>query len=242
MKGKQMATSLSRTAIEQYIRCPKCFYFHRKLGLKPPSMVPLTLAVATDALLKNEFDAVRKSASTHPLWLREKLNVLAFDHPDIDLWRNNFKGIRVKWSGSDIEIFGAVDDVWINNDTHELHVVDYKSTSKQGIPTIEGGFGDGYKRQMEIYQWLLRSSGYNVSPVGYFLYVNGIKQGGFYDKYLVGNMRFETNIIVYQGNASWVEQTIANSIDCLASAEIPASGSNCDSCRYFKERNLISAS
>jgi len=238
-----MAISLSRTAIEQFIRCPKCFYFHRKLGLKPPSMVPLTLAVATDALLKNEFDAVRKSASTHPLWLRENLNVLAFDHPDIDLWRNNFKGIRVKWSGSDIEIFGAVDDVWINNDTYELHVVDYKSTSKQGIPTIEGGFGDGYKRQMEIYQWLLSNIGYQVSSTGYFLYVNGNKQGGFYDEYLLGNMRFETNIIAYQGNASWVEQTIANAIDCLASEEIPeASGSNCDSCRYFKERNSISAS
>ena len=50
MKGKQMAISLSRTAIEQFIRCPKCFYFHRKLGLKPPSLVPLTLTVA----IKNE--------------------------------------------------------------------------------------------------------------------------------------------------------------------------------------------
>jgi len=239
MKGKQMATSLSRTAIEQYIRCPKCFYFHRKLGLKPPSMVPLTLAVATDALLKNEFDAVRKSASTHPLWLREKLNVLAFDHPDIDLWRNNFKGIRVKWSGSDIEIFGAVDDVWINNDTHELHVVDYKSTSKQGIPTIEGGFGDGYKRQMEIYQWLLSNIGFRVSSTGYFLYVNGNKHGGFYEADLVGTMKFETTMISYAGDFSWVEPTIKNAIECLSGNNVPNSGSNCDSCRYYTERNLI---
>jgi len=202
-------------------------------------MVPLTLAVATDALLKNEFDLVRKSAATHPLWLRENLNVRAFDHPDIDLWRNNFKGIRIRWKASDIEIFGAVDDLWINNDTHELHVVDYKSISKQGTPTIEGGFGDGYKRQMEIYQWLLRSSSFNVSPIGYFLYVNGSKQGVFYDDNLVGNIRFETNIIAYQGDATWVEQTIENAISCLSGEELPASGSDCDSCRYFEERSLI---
>jgi len=188
---------------------------------------------------KNEFDSVRKSAATHPLWVRENLNVRAFDHPDIDLWRNNFKGIRIRWKSSDIEIFGAVDDLWLNNDTNELHVVDYKSTSKQGTPTIEGGFGDGYKRQMEIYQWLLRSSGYNVSPIGYFLYVNGSKQGGFYDDKLVGNMRFETNIIAYQGDATWVEQTIENAISCLSGEELPTSGIDCDSCRYFEERSLI---
>jgi hypothetical protein len=120
-----------------------------------------------------------------------------------------------------------------------LHIVDYKSTSKQGTPTIEGGFGDGYKRQMEIYQWLLKASGLNVSPIGYFLYVNGIKQGSFYDEYLVGNMKFETNIIAYKGDTSWVEQTIADAIDCLNGAQVPKSGDDCDSCRYFEERNLI---
>ncbi|MEK9848471.1 MAG: hypothetical protein VW445_11720 [Rhodospirillaceae bacterium] len=36
-------------------------------------MVPLTLAVATDALLKNEFDAVRVTGAGHPLWEREGL-------------------------------------------------------------------------------------------------------------------------------------------------------------------------
>ena len=202
-------------------------------------MVPLTLAVATDALLKNEFAVVRKSALTHPLWIREQLNVRAFDHPDIDTWRNNLKGIRVNWKASDIEIFGAVDDLWINNDTRELHVVDYKSTSKQGDPTIEGGFGDSYKRQMEIYQWLLKTSGFNVSPIGYFLYVNGKKQGGFYDGHLVGNMKFETNIIAYKGDTSWVKKTIADAIECLNGAQVPKSGDDCDSCRYFEERNLI---
>ena len=81
-------------------------------------MVPLTLAVATDALLKNEFDVVRKSALTHPLWIREQLNVRAFDHPDIDTWRNNLKGIHVNWKASDIEIFGAVDDLWLLSVEH----------------------------------------------------------------------------------------------------------------------------
>lgn len=54
-----MKKGLSRSALEQFIRCPRCFYQQRRLSLNQPSMVPLTLAVATDALLKNEFDAIR---------------------------------------------------------------------------------------------------------------------------------------------------------------------------------------
>ena len=132
---------ISRTGIEQHIRCPKCFYMQRKLGLKPPSMVPLTLAVATDALLKNEFDVVRQSGSSHPLWKREGLNLRAYKHEQIDIWRSNFKGMRVVHS-SGTEIYGAVDDIWENLDTGDLHIVDYKSTSKKEEPTIETGFGD----------------------------------------------------------------------------------------------------
>ena len=30
------------------------------------------------------------------------------------------------------------------------------------------------KRQMEIYQWLLRKNGFKVSDTGYFVYANGI--------------------------------------------------------------------
>ena len=37
-------------------------------------MVPLTLAVATDALLKNEFDAVRVPDVGRPFWECKDLN------------------------------------------------------------------------------------------------------------------------------------------------------------------------
>ena len=234
-KWSEKSSKLSRSALEQHIRCPQCFYLQRKLGLKPPAMVPLTLAVATDALLKNEFDAVRETGASHPLWEREGLNVRAYRHEDIDLWRNNFKGIRITHS-SGTEVFGAVDDVWEDLDTGELHIVDYKSTSKQGEPSIDVGWGDGYKRQMEIYQWLFREAGYTVSKTGYFLYVNGSKEGGFYDQGTAGVMRFATTMIAYEGDDTWVSGAIDAAVACLASDAIPASGDDCDNCRYYSER------
>ena len=198
-------------------------------------MVPLTLAVATDALLKNEFDVVRESGASHPLWKREGLNVRAYKHSDIDLWRNNFKGIRIKHP-TGIEIYGAIDDIWENIDTAELHIVDYKSTSKKDEPTIETGFGDSYKRQMEIYQWLFRKSGFKVSSVGYFLYVNGSKLGNFYENGIDGVMHFETTLISHNGDDTWVEDAVERAITCLQSEVMPDSGVDCDNCRYFSDR------
>jgi PD-(D/E)XK nuclease superfamily len=232
---------ISRTGIEQHIRCPKCFFMQRKLGLKPPSMVPLTLAVATDALLKNEFDTVRTSGSSHPLWKREGLNLRAFQHADIDVWRSNFKGMRVMHE-SGTEVYGAVDDVWENLDSNELHIVDYKSTSKKEEPTIETGFGDSYKRQMEIYQWLFRKAGFKINSIGYFLYVNGSKQGNFYQNGTEGVMHFETTMISYSGDDSWVNDAVTSAVNCLKSDITPNNGTDCDNCRYYADRFQISNS
>ena len=50
---------LSRTVLNSLCDVRDVFYLHRRLGVSPPKMIPLTLAIATDALLKNEFDAIR---------------------------------------------------------------------------------------------------------------------------------------------------------------------------------------
>ena len=229
--------AISRSGLEQFMRCPRCFYQHQRLGVSPPKMVPLTLAVATDALLKNEFDAIRGSDAKHHVWKTHGLNVTAYAHRDIELWRNNFKGIRVFHQATNLEVFGAVDDVWQHDETSELHIVDYKSTSKKGDPSIdEGGFGEAYKRQMEIYQWLFGAAGHKVSPLGYFLYVNGLKEGGFYNSKNQGVMNFKTTMIEYVGDYSWVEEVIKSAKDCLMSEVMPVRGAECDNCRYFEQR------
>ena len=231
---------LSRSAIEEFIRCPRCFYLHRRRGLKPPSMIPLTLAVATDALLKNEFDAIRASGADHPIWRRENLNVEAYSNPHIEEWRNNRKGIRIKHAQTGATIFGAVDDIWRNKESEDLHVVDYKSTSKKDVPSLEGGFGDSYKRQMDIYQWLLDRAGYPVNQIGFFLYVNGVKDGGFFDG-TTGRMFFTTTLIPYRGDTSWVDETVSNAVSCFQSDQIPRTQGECDTCRYVTDRSVVTA-
>ena len=229
---------LSRSALEDYLKCPRCFYLHRRQGLKPLSRIPLTLAVATDALLKNEFDAIRGSEASHPVWDENGLSVRAFSHPDLETWRSNFKGLRVTHAATGATIYGAIDDLWQHRESGDLHIVDYKSTSKKETPDLEGGFGAGYKRQIEIYQWIYRQAGFAVSPIGYFLYVNGSKEGGFYDA-SEGRMRFVTTLLAHEGNTDWVDDCISAAVACFQHDQIPDAAEDCDTCRYVSERSAL---
>ena len=130
-------------------------------------MVPLTLAVATDALLKNEFDAIR-GRIVAPIWEKFNLNVSAYAHDEIENWRNNFRGMRIFHEATNMEIFGAVDDI-CNTTKRGISTLSTQVDIKKGEPTIEGGgFGDGYKRQMEIYQWLFNQAGFDTSSLATF--------------------------------------------------------------------------
>jgi ATP-dependent exoDNAse (exonuclease V) beta subunit len=50
-------------------------------------------------------------------------------HDKLDDWRENFVGVQYLHKPTNLLIFGAIDDLWINS-KNEYVVVDYKSTSK----------------------------------------------------------------------------------------------------------------
>jgi hypothetical protein len=135
-------------------------------------------------------------------------------------------------------VYGAIDDVWVN-DSEELVVVDYKATAKDAEITLDAEWQIMYKRQMEIYQWLLRQNGFAVSDTGYFVYTNGrLDLDGFYDK-----VEFRTKIISYTGSDSWVEPAIIKLKECLES-DMPkvgtaAMGGPCEFCAYAKSRTEL---
>jgi len=146
---------LSRSKIDLFLNCPRCFYLDRRLGVGRPPMFPYTLNSAVDALLKKEFDIHRSKGEAHPMMEHYKIDAIPFKHEKMDEWRNNFTGIQYLHKPTNLLIFGAIDDIWINPDK-ELIIVDYKSTSKDGDINLDADWQIGYKRQMEIYQWLFR--------------------------------------------------------------------------------------
>ena len=218
-----------------FISCPRCFYVDRRLGTGRPPGFPFALNSAVDALLKNEFDALRKDEKQHPLQVQYGIDARPVHHKNLDKWRENFVGVQFHHQPTNLIITGAIDDLWINS-KDEYIVVDYKSTSKDKQTTeLNEDWHDGYKRQMEVYQWLLRQNGYTVSDTGYFVYANGITGARHFN----GKLEFELTLIPYQGSDNWVAQTLTEIKSCLDNNKIPDSSKECDYCAYHNALNEL---
>ncbi len=221
---------LSRSKISLYLECPCCFYIDNRLGVKRPPGYPFTLNSAVDSLLKKEFDILRKKGETHELIKRYKVDARPISHKMLNVWRENFKGVCFLHPDTGFTVSGAIDDLWINS-RGEYIVVDYKSTSKnEEILELNQPWQDGYKRQMEIYQWLLRRNGLTVSDTGYFVYCNGKTDAEKFD----GRLEFEITLIPYTGNDEWINPVLSEIKNVLDKREAPLPSPDCDFCAYRK--------
>jgi CRISPR/Cas system-associated exonuclease Cas4 (RecB family) len=220
---------LSRSKIDLFLECPRCFYLDRRLGVSRPSIPAFTLNSAVDFLLKREFDLLRKKGQAHELMKQYKIKALPFDHPDIDKWRNNFVGKQYLHEGTNLLIFGAVDDLWINP-KKELIIVDYKATSTEKEISLDDKWKKGFKKQIEIYQWIYRKSGFKVADTGYIVYANAGKNKDRFD----GKLEFNLTLHAHKGDDSWVEPTIFEIKKTLDSDKPPSPGKECEYCLYRK--------
>ncbi|MDP3770389.1 MAG: PD-(D/E)XK nuclease family protein [bacterium] len=219
---------VSRSRIDLFLNCPRCFYIDRKLGVDRPPGFPFSLNSAVDVLLKREFDIHRAQGSSHPLMKHYGIDAVPLKHERMDEWRDALRrGIQYHHHSTNLVITGGVDDVWVNP-KGELIIVDYKATSKSGEVSLDADWQIGYKRQMEIYQWLFRQNGFKVSDTGYFVYCNGNADAKAFD----GRLEFDIKLIPYTGKTQWIESVLTNLHTCLASSEIPKPERDCDYCAY----------
>jgi len=219
---------LSRSKISLFLDCKRCFYIDNKLGTPRPPGFPFNLNSAVDALLKKEFDVHRAARTAHPLMKAYGLDAVPFDHEKMNDWRDALRKGVVFEHPTGLTISGGVDDIWVTS-KDELIVVDYKATSKESkIESLDEDWHIGYKRQIEIYQWLLRRNGFTVSDMGYWVYANASKDKEAFD----AKLEFELTLVPYKGDDSWVEGTIQDIKVCLDSDELPEAADDCDYCVY----------
>lgn len=219
---------VSRSKIDFFLDCPRCFYLEALHGVKRPSMPSFTLNLAVDALLKKEFDTHRAAGTRHPLLEQYGVDLVPFRHTQMDTWRENFVGVQAVHQKTNLLVFGAVDDIWVST-AGELFVVDYKATSKDTPVTSldDTKWHNQYRRQVEVYQWLMRQNGFDVSNTGYFVYANGKKDNKAFD----ARLEFDVNLIPYTGSDAWLEGALIKLKECLLGS-LPPYGSECEHCVY----------
>ncbi len=240
--GQQEPFKVSRSKIELFMQCPRCYWLDTRLKISRPSSPPFNINKAIDELFKKEFDVHRKAGTPHPIMIENQLEAtVPFQHAELDKWRHNFTGVTALHQPTNLHVFGAIDDVWAN-EAGELIVVDYKATAKQSDVSIDSDWQISYKRQMEVYQWLLRQNGFTVSDTGYFVYTNArfdLEMPGFGDR-----LEFKTKLIPYTGNDAWIEPTLARMKAAMENDDMPpvgtaAMGGPCEFCEYAKARTRL---
>jgi hypothetical protein len=220
---------ISRSKIDLFLECPRCFYLDIQKKIKRPPGFPFNLNNAVDSLLKKEFDRHREDGTKHPIQIEFGVDAIPANHPMIDKWRQSMQhGVIYQDIERDLHIYGGIDDLWINSEG-EYHVVDYKATAKDSPVTELADWTAGYKRQMEVYQWLLRKNGLKVSNTAYFVYCTGNNSADSFNN----KIEFHSHIIPYEGNDSWIDQTINDLHICLSNPRIPSKNETCQYCNFF---------
>lgn len=220
------------------MQCPRCFWLDVRLKITRPNTPPFNINKAIDELFKKEFDSYRKKGEPHPMMLDNQIKAVPFAHEQLDKWRHNFTGVVALHAPTNLHVFGAVDDIWVD-DSGNLIVVDYKATAKDKEVSIDSEWQISYKRQMEVYQWLLRQNGFTVNDTGYFVYTNGrFDLDGFHDR-----LEFRTKVIEYTGKDDWIEPTLGKMKETME-GDVPAvgkaaMGGDCDYCLYAKQRTEL---
>jgi len=217
------------------MNCPFCFYIEVKLGVPQPPGFPFSLNSAVDKLLKKEFDIHRAAGNPHPLMKSYGIDAVPYSHPQIETWRDAMRaGIQFVHPKTNFLVSGGIDDVWVNPDG-ELIIVDYKATSKSTEVSLDAPWQIGYKRQMEVYQWLFKQNGFKVSDTGYFVYCNGRSDLAAFD----AKLEFDIKILPYVGKHNWIEPALLEMKEVLDNDEPPAKSPDCDYCLYRASVNNL---
>ena len=244
---------LSRSAVEKMIRCEACFWLEKTKGVKTPSMPGFNLNTNTDMLLKKDFDVVRGAGPNLLMKAAGLRHLRPFSHPHIEHWMDSLHfGASNRFHYDDpatsIRFGGGLDDVWEDMTTGELHIVDYKSTAQLGKHSkplnrtflappsnpLAPDYKAAYRRQLDMYQWVARRLGFQVSDTGYFVYVDGQhrEESGMLDPTVPAQawMRFNVAVIPLQGNDNWVDAALRQAKYLVS--EVTTCPAHNDRCEY----------
>jgi hypothetical protein len=222
---------LSRSKIELFLECPRCFHEDVARGNARPSGPPFTLNNAVDELLKREFDDYRRRQKPHPLFDTVGLDAVPLQDERLGKWRHNFTGVR--WTDPDTgwTLFGAVDDLWRRSDGRVI-VADYKATAKNEELTAEALY-PSYRRQAEIYQFLVERQGFEVDDRAWFVWTSGIKTADRFDD----RLSFRTVLVHHDGDRSWVAEAFRAAVHVAVRKTPPKVDPDCEWCDYVARRS-----
>jgi RecB family exonuclease len=170
----------------------------------------------------------------HPAVAQLGYNFVPYRDDRIDDWQNSRKGVTYLDSDTNLILYGAIDDLWVDPEAGTLHVVDYKTTSKDLPITAlsDAEYHDAYRRQLEVYSFLLSKNGLGIAPTAYWFYATARKNAEEFNMAL----QFDPTLIEHACTTGWIEPALAAMKAALEASELPPASASCDLCSYVRAR------
>tara|TARA_B100000287_G_C20641234_1_gene783545 strand:+ start:1092 stop:1826 length:735 start_codon:yes stop_codon:yes gene_type:complete len=219
---------LSRTKIDLYFECKRCFFLDQKLGIKRPHGAPLVLNNKIVNDFKNELNFCRTEKKSHPEIIKIKKSFVPIQHSKIDDWKNSFKGVGFYHKETNFFIYGIIDDVWKDLNTNLNHSVIIKTTSRSDELSFDN-IWSGYWRQLSLYSFLLSKNLLSMSKTGLLIYINLPKNLKNSDKETTYTLNLFEKILDF----NWIEVTLREIYSTLNQSKPPMNSRRCKYCNYY---------
>ena len=197
-----MTYKLSPHSLSVMDDCQRCFWQQQHEKVSRPSGPFPSLPSGMDLVLKAYFDHCRDNGTT-PQELKDIPDAKLYqDKKTLSRWRNARQGIR--WNDSDGNLlYGALDNLLISG--NKLVLLDYK-TRGFAVTKVTPGY---YKKQMDIYNFLLRKEGHETASYSALLFYHPVAAGPG------GSVQFETTLVKVPVDIDSIEEQFAQAVECL---------------------------
>ena len=220
---------ISRTKIDLFFDCKRCFFLDQKFGIRRPHGTPLVINNKIINNFKQELKECREQKKVHPKILKLNRNFIPLNSTKLFEWSNSFKGVRHLHKESNFLLYGIIDDIWYDSHNKKNHLVIIKTTSKDDTLN-HNSIWPGYWRQLSFYSFLVQKNGIDTSKTGIFIYINTGKNSKDFS-----NVNISFNIDIFEKilDFSWIETTIVEIYQMLNNSKIPEKSHNCKFCKYY---------
>jgi len=219
---------LSRTKIDLFFECKRCFFLDQKLGIKRPHGTPLVLSNRIVEDLKKELNVCRVERNIHSKVKDLNKNLIPANHGNLEEWRSSFKGATFLHNSTNLLIYGIIDDIWWDRSTNKNHSIIIKSNSKKDDMSYEN-IWPGYWRQLSLYTFLLSKNLLSMSSTGILVFINS--PTNLSQPEIKNN--FTLSIFERILDFDWIEPTINEISKTLNDDKPPESSKKCKYCNYY---------
>ncbi len=258
-----MSIRLSKSSIDKFINCPRCFWFQQRFKLGQPDMISSKVWKGVERLTIAHYESHRRAATT-PENLVGQVPAGAIP---IQLDSDGMKSMRYWGKGMPFQVDGitvttALDDMLQIPDGSQpkgsrYAVIDYKSKSKL---TDEESTAQMYQTQADVFDLAANINGYPTDGTVYFDYCSPVSIEGAEPPVGAGDVgytmqKWASQVITLKADHDRIKKLVLAAAACIEgpmpepklTRSIVARGQNkgqekvdgCQVCVYLLEREEV---